>query len=198
MMKQIHLRQIKLWVVATMVAIGVMMTGVPIQAIQLADGTVYFAVPPRLVDASITRQSVADSNVAYYFDLAIPNDAGESLQQIEITQRDADLFTREVDFELDKSQAFVGRRRDRHQELGIGTTTYNEDTHTVTVTLDPPVLPGTELTLRLKANRNPRRSGVYLFGVTAYPEGAIAHGQFLGFGRFHIYDNDHYHWRSLV
>lgn len=158
--------------------------------VRLADGTVFFEQVPRLVDASITRQSVANRNVGYYFDLSVPDDAGEALERIEITQQDADVFTREVDFELDESQAFVGRRRERDQPLSLGAIEVDDDTHTVSVTFDPPVPAGTDLTLRLEAERNPRRSGVYLFGVTAYPEGTPSHGQFLGFGRFHIYDND--------
>lgn len=160
------------------------------QAVRLADGTVFFEQVPRLVTASITKQSVSRSNVGYYFDLSVPSDAGEALQRIEITQQDADLFTREVEFELDESQAFVGRRRDRDEPLTLGTVDVDEETHTVSVTFDPPVPAGTDLTLRLEAERNPRLSGVYLFGVTAYPEGEPSHGQFLGFGRFHIYDND--------
>ncbi|HEY9294790.1 MAG TPA: DUF2808 domain-containing protein [Phormidium sp.] len=42
--------------------------------------------------------------------------------------------------------------------------------------------------------RNPCFSGVYLFGVTAFPQGEKAHGQFLGFGRFHFYDRRNLFW----
>ena len=182
-------KPLNLWVIAGAIALSAPGLGHMVQAVRLADGTVFFEQVPRLVDASITRQSVSDSNVGYYFDLSIPNDSGEALGRIDITQQDGDLFTRTVDFELDESEAFVGRRRDRDQSLPLGTVEVDEDSHTVSVTFDPPVPPGTDLTLRLEAERNPRRSGVYLFGVTAYPEGTPSHGQFLGFGRFHIYDN---------
>ena len=180
---------LNLWIIAGAIALSTPGLGHIAQAVRLADGTVFFEQVPRLVDASITRQSVSDSNVGYYFDLSIPNDSGEALERIDITQQDGDVFTRTVDFELDESEAFVGRRRDRDQPLPLGTVEVDEETHTVSVTFDPPVPPGTDLTLRLEAERNPRRSGVYLFGVTAYPEGTPSHGQFLGFGRFHIYDN---------
>ena len=183
------MKRLNRWMIGTL-ALASLSIGSAAQAVRLADGTVFFEQVPRLVKASITQQSVSDSNVGYYFDLSIPSDAGEALGRIDITQQDADLFTREVDFELEESQAFVGRRRDRDQPLSLGTVSVDEDTHTVSVTFDPPVPAGTDLTLRLEADRNPRRSGVYLFGVTAYPEGTPSHGQFLGFGRFHIYDND--------
>lgn len=32
-------------------------------------------------------------------------------------------------------------------------------------------------------------SGVYLFGVTAFPAGEKSHGQFIGFGRLHFYND---------
>jgi len=158
-------------------------------AVELADGKTYFEAVPRLNRASITRQTVSDNNVGYYFDLTVPEDAGEALERVEINQRNGHTFTQEVEFELDDSRAFEGRRRDRGTPIAIGAVSVDEQTHTVGVTFDPPIPPGTAVTLRLKAERNPRQSGVYLFGVTAYPEGEQAHGQFLGFGRFHIYDS---------
>lgn len=191
-----HLKRLNRWMVGTLAlaGLGIILADLGINrvahAVRLANGTVFFEQLPRLVDASITQQSVSDNNVGYYFDLSIPSDAGEALERIDITQQDGDLFTREVDFELDESQAFVGRRRDRAEPLSIGAVEVDEDTHTVSVTFDPPIPAGTDLTLRLEADRNPRRSGIYLFGVTVYPEGTPSHGQFLGFGRFHIYDND--------
>jgi len=54
------------------------------------------------------------------------------------------------------------------------------------VTFDPPVTPG-KRSIGLRPVRNLRFSGVYLFGVTAYPVGEKSHGQFLGFGRLHFY-----------
>lgn len=57
------------------------------------------------------------------------------------------------------------------------------------MSFDPPVPPATTVTLRLRPERNPRISGIYLFGVTAYPT-AAKRGQFLGYGRLHFYDRD--------
>jgi Protein of unknown function (DUF2808) len=56
------------------------------------------------------------------------------------------------------------------------------------VQFNPPVQPGRKVTIALSPQRNPAYSGVYLFGVTAFPTGEKSHGQFLGFGRLHFYD----------
>ncbi|MEB3210223.1 MAG: DUF2808 domain-containing protein [Leptolyngbyaceae bacterium] len=160
------------------------------QAVQFSDGTVHFENPPRLIDSAIREQSVSDNNVKYFFLLSVPEDAGEPLQRIEIVQEHGDLFTREIDFDPEDSVAYIGHRRSVGEELTIGTSDFNDDTNTMSLTFDPPIPPGTDLTIRLNAERNPRRSGVYLMGVTAYPEGTEPSGQFLGFGRFHIFDSD--------
>ncbi len=40
----------------------------------------------------------------------------------------------------------------------------------------------------VKPKRNPQTVGVYLFGVTVYPEGEDSLGIYLGPGRLHIHD----------
>jgi len=185
------MRHSKIFTISAAAGLAIMGMGVAAHAVQLSDGTVHFENPPRLVDSSIRQQTVADSNVKYFFHLTVPSDAGEPLQQVEIVQQNGTSFTREVEFEPEESVAFVGHgvRGDRSTAFGIGTATYDDETQTLALTFDPPIPPGTDVTIRLNAERNPRRSGVYLFGVTAYPQGAVSRGQFLGFGRFHIYDN---------
>jgi hypothetical protein len=183
------MRYINHVITASTAALGAIALSLTAHAIQLADGTVYFENPPRLVDSSILEQAVADSNVKYYFHLSVPDDAGEALQRVEIVQQNGDLFTREVEFEAEESTAYTGHRPRRGDDITIGSALFDENSQTMTLIFDPPVPPGTDLTVRLNAERNPRRAGVYLFGVTAYPEGDIAYGQFLGYGRFHIYNN---------
>ena len=183
------MQYLKTLVMSTSVALSAIGLGVAAQAVELSDGRVHFENPPRLVDSSIRERSVSDNNVKYYFHLSVPSNAGEPLQRVDIVQEHGDLFTREINFEVDESMAYTGHRLRRGEELGIGGASFDDDTNTVTLTFDPPIPPGTDLTVRLNAARNPRRAGVYLLGVTAYPEGEIPRGQFLGFGRFHIFDN---------
>jgi Protein of unknown function (DUF2808) len=163
----------------------------PAQAVQLQDGKVYFVQPPSLVSAATTERRASSSGASYYFTLNVPADAGEPLQQVEIAQRDGSIQARLVQFDAEDSRAFVGTRRDRGDDLSLGETTFNRDTQTLSVVFDPPVPPGTTVTLKLQPKRNPRRDGIYLFGVTAYPAGADAHGQFLGYGRLQFDGSDH-------
>ncbi|MUL37370.1 DUF2808 domain-containing protein [Gloeocapsopsis dulcis] len=173
------------------------------QAVQLRDGTVYFVQPPDLVAATTTVNGVSAWGATYYFTINIPKNADEPLQRVTITQRGG---SDNVRFRLDDSRAFEGTRDRRGTQLTLGEVTRDctkcsargdRDTRTVNVTLDPPVAPGRTITIGLRPVRNPLFSGVYLFGVTAFPPGEKAHGQFLGFGRFHFYGNDRpfFMWR---
>ncbi|PPS40193.1 DUF2808 domain-containing protein [Chroococcidiopsis sp. TS-821] len=157
------------------------------QAVQLSDGTVYFVQPPSLVSATTTVNSVSAWGATYYFTINIPKNADEPLQRVTIKQRDGSNHVR---FRLDDSRAFEGTRDRRGTQLTLGEVTRDRDTRTVTMTFDPPVAPGRTITIGLRPVRNPLFSGVYLFGVTAFPPGEKAHGQFLGFGRFHFYGNN--------
>lgn len=154
------------------------------QAVQLADRTVYFNHPPRLLEATTTEKGVRVFGAKYYFTLSVPADAGEPLQRVTIAQREA---VDQVRFSLDKTQAFADR--DREQGLSLGEVTADQDAQTVSVVFNPPVQPGKTVTIRLRPRRNPDIGGVYLFGVTAFPQGKKAHGQFLGFGRLHFYNS---------
>jgi hypothetical protein len=188
------------WLSATLAAtIGFAVSLSPAaQAVQLSDGRVYFERPPSLVYSGTTRNRVSAYNPTYYFTLEVPQNAGEPLGRIEIAQQDASNFARNVEFELEDSRAFVGTRGDRGEALTLGNVTADEENQTVSVTFDPPVPPGTVVTLGLRAERNPRSGGVYLFGVTAFPPGESAYGQFLGYGRFNFYESDPFpfSWRD--
>lgn len=165
---------------------------VPSQAVQLRDGKVYFVHPPSLVSAATTERQTSSSSASYFFTLTIPEDAGEPLQQVEIAQRDGSTQSRLVQFDAEDSRAFIGTRRDRGDDLTLGENQFNRDAQTLSIVFDPPVPPGTTVTLRLQPKRNPRQDGIYLFGVTAYPPGADPYGQFLGYGRLQFDGSDHF------
>lgn len=152
------------------------------QAIQLRDGTVYFVQPPDLVEATTTFNSVNVWGATYYFTINVPENAGEPLQRVAITQREG---TDNIRFDLEDSRAFVGTRSHKGARLTLGSITNREKK--TSVIFDPPVTPGQTVTIGLRPVQNPRSSGVYLFGVTAFPVGEKSHGQFLGFGRLHFY-----------
>lgn len=156
------------------------------QAIQLRDGTVYFAQPPELVEATTTFKGVNEWGATYYFTLNLPENAGEPLQRLTIIQKEGSSNIR---FDLEDSRAFVGTRHRKGTRLTLGEVTREQKTKTVSVIFDPPVSPGQTVTVGLRPVQNPMFSGVYLFGVTAFPQGEKSHGQFLGFGRLHFYNS---------
>lgn len=149
----------------------------------------FFERAPRIVDSFASNRTVSSaSRISYSFDLSIPEDAGAPLQQVAIAQLNGESDAREIEYELEKTQAFVGKHRRRDDELPLSDVSFNGDTDTITLTFDTPVLPGTDLTIRLRPDRNPRREGTYQFGVTAFPTGEDARGLFLGFGRLQFFD----------
>ncbi|WP_341531105.1 DUF2808 domain-containing protein [Nostoc sp. UHCC 0302] len=157
------------------------------QAVQLRDGTVYFVQPPSLVSATTTYKGVNVWGATYYFTISLPENAGEPLQRVTITQREG---AENIRYDLDNTRAFVGTSARKGSQLTLGAVTRTRETRTVSVNFDPPVTPGQTVTIALRPVKNPSFSGVYLLGVTAFPVGEKSHGQFLGFGRFQFYGNE--------
>jgi hypothetical protein len=149
-------------------------------AVQLADGTVAFAKPPRLLDAITTFRTVGARAAKYYFTLALPQTADEPLQKITVNLRQG---ADEIDYRLDKTIAAVGTARNQAEEIAIDQAVFDAETETVTVTFAKPISPGTTFTLGLKPKHNPDFDGTYLFGVTAFPAGEKSQGIYLGAAR---------------
>lgn len=152
-------------------------------AVQLADGTVYFVEVPRLLDASTLFDAIRIWGGTYYFKLSIPEGAGEPLQRVVIQQEEG---LDEVEFDLDATSAV--ETDNQKQRLSLGEVRLNP-AGGVEINFDPPVPPGKNITIALRPYTNPDVGGVYLFGVTAFPQGEKAHGQFLGFGRLQFFDS---------
>lgn len=158
------------------------------QAVEL-NGQTQFTRAPLLDNATTTENTTLVSSSIYYFTLTVPEDAGEPLGQIVISQKDGDTSARRIRYDTDDTRAFTGTPGDRGEALPVQTT-FDRDSQTVTVTFDQPVAPGTVVTIGLEPDRNPRLGGVYLFGVTAYPAGESVSGQFLGYGRLQFYERN--------
>ncbi len=156
------------------------------KAVQLRDGTFYFTQPPRLVEAATTYNDVSIWGATYYFTLSVPSNAGEPLQRITINQREG---IDNIRYRLKDSYVFEGTRRNQGQKLALQDITASGKTRTVSLILNPPVPPGRNITIAMKPVQNPTVSGVYLFGVTAYPAGEKSYGQFLGYGRLQFYSH---------
>lgn len=175
---------------ATAIAVGcASLNGTISQSVWAVElnGQTYFTRPPLLGNATTTRNATLEFRPTYYFTLNLPEDAGEPLGQVVINQKDGGTTARLVRFDTDATRAFLGTPGDRGEALPVQTT-FDRDNQTVTVTFEQPVTPGTSVTIGLRPNRNPRLGGVYLFGVTAYPSGDSASGQFIGYGRLQFYE----------
>jgi hypothetical protein len=155
------------------------------QAVQLRDGKVYFVQPPSLGDVVTTYKDTYVWGATYYFTIGLPENAGEPLQRITINQREG---VDRVRFDLKDTSAFEGTRSKKGQKLALKDAASDRKTKTISLTFDPPVSPGRTITIALKPVQNPQVAGVYLFGVTAFPPGEQAHGQFLGYGRLQFYN----------
>lgn len=157
------------------------------QAVQLADGTVSFEKPPNLINVTTTYNETDVWGATYYFTLKLPENAGEPLGRVTINQRQG---LDDIRFKLEDSRAFEGTPRKKGEKLTLKEVTKNVETNTISVTFDPPVMPGKTVTIGLSPVRNPWSSGVYIFGVTAFPAGEKPYGLYLGVGRLQFYDND--------
>ncbi len=155
-------------------------------AIQLADGTVYFAEAPRLLSVSSTQKVTQAWGSTYYFTFTVPENAGEPLQRLAITQHEG---AETLEYDLEETRSFQGTQFAKGANISLGRVTADENKRTVSILFDPPVPPGKTVTVGLRPYQNPQYTGIYLFGVTAYPPGEKAHGQFLGYGRLHFYNS---------
>jgi hypothetical protein len=162
----------------------------PAGGIELADGTTAFTQSPRLLSAVTTFSAVRVWSAKYYFTVELPGGAGERLGKLSFQQKSSPETIR---FKLDKTFAFAGTPDNRGESITVKETLLNQEDGTITVIFAPPVSAGKTLTVGLKPIKNPTYGGVYLFGVTAFPEGEKPAGMYLGVGRLHFYSNGDLH-----
>ena len=160
-------------------------------AIQYSDGTVGFSYPLRLTDSFATRNLVYDGSVTYYLTFEFPAAAAEPLDRVVISldQGFDPLFR----FRPEHTEAFINDP-DGRLALPLGEITQDREASTLTVAFDPPVAPGSPITLALRPQQNPRFAGVYLFGARAYPVGETVRSTFMGYARLSFYERDRYRW----
>ncbi|MEO1401581.1 MAG: DUF2808 domain-containing protein [Cyanobacteria bacterium J06635_1] len=144
---------------------------------------VYFNEPLRLTHVSVPNKwQFRESE--YLFNINLPANASEPLQEIVFTQIEGADYP---SYSIRETHAFEGD--DRDAELNLSLVANDTDERTMTVVFDPPVEPGRQVTVALKAHRNPR-DGIYLYRVVAYPPGAAGRGQRIGTGRLSFYEQE--------
>lgn len=178
------------WAAATVLSVAVDAA----TAVQLADGTVYFTQPPRLLEAMATQTAASAWGSRYYFTIQLPENSGEPLQKLAIFQHNGSDI---VHYHLAATTATLGDDRDHGPQLTLAQVSQESvpdyagrNKPALVVTFSPPVPPGEKVNIALHPKHNPQYPGVYLFGVTAFPPGDKVHPQFLGFGRLHFYSNE--------
>ncbi|WP_236579942.1 DUF2808 domain-containing protein [Pseudanabaena sp. lw0831] len=163
------------------------------EAVQLRDGKTYFVQLPMLLGAETTVNRIYSRNATYYFAIALPQNMGEPLQKLEIFQTEG--FDT-VDFYSNETIAYL--QSPSGDRVAVSSKTevlpsQDRDRQKVTITFNPPIPANNELNSKLVVGlrpvRNPRYDGVYLFGVTASPQGDRPNPQFLGYGRLSFYDS---------
>ncbi len=162
------------------------------EAVQLRDGKTYFVQLPLLLGAETTVNRIYSWNATYYFAIALPQNMGEPLQKLEIAQTEG--FDK-VDFYSNETIAYL--QSPSGDRVAISSKTeilpsQDSDRQKVTITFNPPIPASNELNSKLVVGlrpvHNPRYDGVYLFGVTASPQGDRPNSQFLGYGRLSFYN----------
>ncbi|MBW4692072.1 MAG: DUF2808 domain-containing protein [Lyngbya sp. HA4199-MV5] len=151
------------------------------------EGQTFFSEPPQLtrVAASQTGAYVPST---YEFTLTVPKNAGQPLKAVTIAQA---KNVETVKFDVGSSKAFIGDRLTASSEIQLASVGGEQPANPgeATIVFDQPVQPGNTVTVALQSQRNPSWSGIYEFGVTAYPAGENGLGQFLGYGRINFYGN---------
>lgn len=156
-------------------------------AFDLGNGQTTFLKSPRLIRAASTQTSRSTPST-YQFTIAVPENAGEALQAVTISQKTS---PEQIDFEVSDSEAFIGDSFAGGPLVSLSSIGGEKapDTNEVTIVFDEPIQPGNTVTVSLEANHNPTVGGVYQFGVTAYPVGESSPGLYLGSARLHFMHN---------
>ncbi len=161
----------------------------PVNALIGSDGTIYFEEVPRLLNASATRQLSGVQGSTLRFTITVPQGAGVPLGQIHLTQ---DQNFEALRISPDRISAVEGDRfRDGARQIPLRAEVPDfGERQPIEITFDPPLSPGTTVTLGLRPSRTPQTSGVYQFGVVALPAGNQPFEYFLNYGRVNFFERD--------
>lgn len=166
-------------------ALGALLSGVvfstPAAAVNSDKGQIASNSSPSLIRTAAATYPGIGALARYQFTIRVP-EASKPLQAVTITQREN---LEQIRFNLSRSHAFAGNRFAGGPAVSLASIRGSEPSNSnkVTVVFDPPVQPGSTVTVSLEGRR-PAWGGVYLFEVTAFPVGENSPGLFLGSGQF--------------
>ena len=151
-----------------------------------ADATFFTGTPPSLVDVDASFNGVNIPDSRYYFSISLPQGEIEPLGKITLHQQPNPS---PITFDLSQTQVFSGMPSQRGSDLSSQALAIGGDSQTIVVQFDPPIAPGSTVTIGLLAEQNPQVEGVYQFRVQAFPAGPSPVGLDLGVGRLQFYEN---------
>lgn len=162
------------------------LSSLPAEAVELGGGRTFFVRAPRLVDATATHKAPG-ARSTYKFTIAVPENAGEPLKAVRITQKPS---LEDLDFNIDESHASLEDSMARKRDLSVSSIGGMEpDEEEITVVFDQPVQPGSTVTVAVPG-KNPTYGGAYQFGVTVFPIGEGSPGLYLGSTRLTFPSSD--------
>lgn len=167
------------------VMLGTLLSGflfsMPATAENLGNKQVTVDSSPQLIRAAVATYPGVNALAQYQFTVRVPENARKPLEAVKITQKEN---LEQIRFNLSQSDAFAGSRFAGGPAVSIARIGGSEasDTNEITVAFDPPIQPGSTVTISLRGTR-PTWGGIYLFGVTAFPIGENSLGSYLGVGR---------------
>ncbi len=157
----------------------------PAVAVEFPDGRVAFDIPPYLNQTYTPYTTTFFPQPTYFFGLSLATTAGEPLERVVIRPLDNQ---EDIYFVPNLTQAWLGKPHRNTPRAQIASVEVNPETFDIEIQFNPPLPPGSFLTIGVSPYRNPALDGVYQFSVVAYPRGgAQALGQEIGTGRLQFY-----------
>ncbi len=135
---------------------------------------------PLIQFRSTSRQRAA--RPTYFFTVRNPGQA-PPMKAVRIVQN-RNLGT--VRFKENSVKAFAGKRPQQNRALALAPIGGVSEPGAITVAFQKPVLPGETITIVVKPQKNPKASGRYQFGITAFTQPTDITGRLLGYGYLNI------------
>ncbi len=143
----------------------------------------FFLRSPYLISSS-GFNVVSFGSALVSFSVYVPPDAGEALRAVSVTPRQN---TEAINLDPSNAWAYVDTgMEERNVALASIGGDQDPDDGSMTVAFDQPVQPGETVTVQFRIPSNPIYGGVYLLGVTAYPDEQGSLGLPLGNIRLHF------------
>ncbi len=164
----------------------------PVLAIQFASGETAFNGSPKLLRAAVTDTSYEAYPVYYQFTVELPAKLDEPLGQLRIQIPNEYGVYGLLPPSPKDVRAFIPSEPNAQAPQYAAKPLLAQVTvqgQTVALNFDPPIPPGTVVTVEWGPLRNPTQDGTYLYDVTAYPAGNSPRPQFVGYGRITIRRN---------